>query len=326
MWAVPGARVAITGTLPIPAEGQPHVLIGGRDARVVAASTRSIRVIVPPASEGGTMAVHIDEPPGETAMLGVARMVAQEVHHVDSPVFDDNGRLYVTHSGGRETRVAVPLHRINRDGAQQPLAVEIANPTSLAIGPDGLLYVSSRFDSRVYRVNADDHAELYVAEVGVPTGLAFAGDGTLFIGDRSGSILKVAPDRRVEPYATLPPSVAAFHLAYGQDECLYVTAPTLATQDALYRITPARLIEVVTNGFGRPQGLAFDSTGMLYVVDGLAGGAGLYRVNVSRPQPRPELVLSAPALVGVAFDPFGGVALASNDTVWRLEVPLRRMH
>jgi hypothetical protein len=28
-------------------------------------------------------------------------------------------------------------------------------------------------------------------------------------------------------------------------------------------------------------------------------------------------------LVGVAFAPDGGVVLASNDTIWRLDVPLR---
>ncbi len=106
------------------------------------------------------------------------------------------------------------------------------------------MYVSSRFDGNVYRLTPDDRAELYVTEVGVPTGLAFAPDGTLFIGDRSGSILRVSPDRHVETYATLPPSVAAFHLAYGPDDCLYITAPTLSTRDPLYRITPDRLVTV----------------------------------------------------------------------------------
>jgi hypothetical protein len=40
-------------------------------------------------------------------------------------------------------------------------------------------------------------------------------------------------------------------------------------------------------------------------------------------RPVPELVATAPGLVGVAFDPAGGVILASNDTVWRLDVPIR---
>ena len=196
-------------------------------------------------------------------------------------------------------------------------------PHTLKLGPDGLIYISSRFEGHVHRLTADDRVELYATELGVPTGLAFAPDGTLFVGDRSGSILKVSPERQVETYATLPASVAAFHLSYGPDDCLYVTAPTLATHDPVYRITRERLVDVVCNGFGRPQGLAFDASGALYVADALAGGAGLYRIDLSLERPKPDLVLSAPMLVGVAFDPRGGLVLASNDTIWKLDVDLK---
>jgi sugar lactone lactonase YvrE len=143
------------------------------------------------------------------------------------------------------------------------------------------------------------------------------------VGDRSGSILRVSPQRDVDTFATLPASVAAFHLAFGPDGALYVTAPTLSSRDPIYRIGPDRLVDVVSDGFGRPQGLAFDSRGDLYVVDALAGSAGLYRVAVSLPNPTPELVLTAPSLIGVAFDPDGGMVLASSDTIWHLNVDLR---
>jgi sugar lactone lactonase YvrE len=323
-WALPGARVALVGThFPLPAEGPPHVLIDTADARVVAASPRTVRVVVPADAPGGHAAVRMDELPGEVAGLEIARVLTGDVHQVDSPAFDRAGRRYVTQSGGRETKVPVPLYRIGADGAREPLTVDIANPTSMAAGPDGAMYVSSRFDGNVYRLTPDDRAELYVTEVGVPTGLAFAPDGTLFIGDRSGSILRVSPDRHVDTYATLPPSVAAFHLACGPDESLYVTAPTLSTRDPLYRITRDRLVTSVTDGFGRPQGLAFDSSGTLFVVDALAGGAGLYRVDLSQPRPIPVLAVAAVSLVGVAFDPAGGIILASNDTIWKLDVGLK---
>jgi sugar lactone lactonase YvrE len=323
-WALPGGKVAIVGGhFPLPLDGPPHVLIDSADARVVAASSHAIRVIVPPGGAGGSSIVRLDELPGETAQIVVGRVFATDVHQVDSPAFDRLGRLVVTHSGGRDTKMPVPLYRIGQDGAREALAVEIANPTSLALGPDGLMYVSSRFDGNVYRLTADDRQEMFVTEVGVPTGLAFAPDGTLFIGDRSGSILRVSPDRHVDTFASLPPSVAAFHLAYGPDHCVYVAAPTLSTHDALYRISPDRMVSVVTEAFGRPQGLAFDSTGTLYVVDALAGAAGLYRLDVSQGHPAPVQVLSAQALIGVAFDPAGGVALASSDTIWKLDVDLK---
>lgn len=269
------------------------------------------------------MPVRLDELAGETAYVEVARPIATGLHLVDSPAFDARGRVYVTHSGGRGTKVPVPLYRLGRDGIREPLAVDISNPTSLALGPDGMMYVSSRFDGHVHRVTADDRVELYATELGVPTGLAFGPDDALYVGDRSGSILRVSNDRQVETFASLPASVAAFHLAFGPDKCLYVTGPTLATHDALYRITPDRLVDVVCDPFGRPQGLAFDEAGALYVADALAGAAALYRVDVTRPNPVPELVLTAPALVGLAFDPAGGIVLGGSDVVWRLDVPVR---
>lgn len=322
-WAVPGGVVSIDGAhLPLPADGPPHVLVDTADAHVAAASHRSLRIVVPAEQEGGRVPVRIDELPGETAFLQVAQVLTTGVHQVDSPAFDRDGRLYCTMSGQRGAKASVPLYRIGPDGVREPIAVDISNPTSLTVGPDGLLYVSSRFDGHVFRLLGDDRVELYATELGTATGLAFDPDGTLFVGDRSGTVLRVTADRQVESFASIPPSVAAFHLAMGPDRCLYVTAPSLSTHDTIYRITPDRLVEPVNSGLGRPQGLAFDATGALYVVEALAGSVGVYRLDVSRPNAAPELVVTAPSLVGLAFDPAGGLILANAETVWRLDVPL----
>ena len=143
----------------------------------------------------------------------------------------------------------------------------------------------------------------------------------LYVGDRSGTVFAVQSDRTVNTIATLPASVAAFHLAIGPDDCVYVTAPTLGPYDYVYRIDPqSGSIDKVYSGFGRPQGIAFDSQGALYVVEALAGWNGLYRV---RPDGTSELIVSGQSLVGVAFNPKGGLVVASNDTAYRLDVPIR---
>ena len=125
----------------------------------------------------------------------------------------------------------------------------------------------------------------------------------------------MTPDGRATSFASLPASVAAFHLAIGPDGTLYVTGPTLASYDAVYRIDADGTVTTRYGGFGRPQGLAFDTSGSLFVVDALAGSSGLYRLP---PHGDPELVLAAPSLVGVAFDSRGHVVVASNDTAYRL--------
>ena len=322
--AVPGGRVTLIGTrLPLPDDGPPHVTIAGQAARVVVASSRAIGVLVPEVP-GGPLPVRVTELPAESLVLDVGTVLTTGVHQVDSPLSDANGFVYLTHSGTRDTKAPVPLYRVGPDGVREPIAVEIANPTSMALGPDGSIYVSSRFEGQVYRLTPDLRAELFATDLGVATGLACASDGTLYVGDRSGTILRISAGqsgesaRHVEAYATIPASVAAFHLALGPDGSLYVTAPTLASHDVVYRVTPAREVQVVCGGFGRPQGLAFDASGVLFIADALAGGAGLYRVDVREAAPVPELVIAAPHLVGVAFDPRGGMLLASHDTIWRI--------
>ena len=129
------------------------------------------------------------------------------------------------------------------------------------------------------------------------------------------------PDRTVNAIATLPASVAAFHLAVGPDDCVYVTAPTLGPYDHVYRVDPAtgaidRDVLRVRPAAGHRVRLA----GSLYVVEALAGSNGLYRV---RPDGSAELVVAGQSLVGVAFDPTGGLVVASNDTAYRLDVPIR---
>ena len=118
--------------------------------------------------------------------------------------------------------------------------------------------------------------------------------------------------------ASVPASVAAFHLAMGPDGNLYVTGPTLTARDHVYRVSLDGKVEVAWSDFGRPQGLAFGPDGALYIVEALSGASGLYRVELESAAP-PQLVLSGAGLVGVAFDPLGGVVVASNDTAWRLE-------
>ncbi len=268
--------------------------------------------------------MRVDGVTGDTLVVDVARTLATDIHQVDSPVCVADGTIYATQSGTRENKSATPLYRIAPDGAREALTVDIANPTSLALGPDDAVYVSSRFEGLVYRVNPRGEVDVYASELGVATGLAFGRDGALYVGDRAGSILRVSPGttpdatRQVDPFASLPPSVAAFHLARGPDDCLYVTAPTLASRDTIYRITPDRQVDSWYTGFGRPQGLTFDSTGTMFVVDALAGSAGLYRIDMTTRTPEPELIVAAPQLVGVASHPHGGLVLASNDTLWRL--------
>ncbi|HVC21137.1 MAG TPA: hypothetical protein VNE16_13745 [Vicinamibacterales bacterium] len=321
LWSIAGGRLDIHGAdFQVTAERLPDVRLGDLPARVVYASPSVLGVRVPDGLEGGRTPVRIVEVPGETAFVEIGKPVATGIHQVDSPVIDAHGNLYVTYSGTRGEEVPVSVYRVGPDGTRETFASGIVNPTSMAFDRAGLLYVSSRFDGTVYRVGPDGRAEVFVSDMGVACGLAFAADDTLYVGDRSGTIFVVTPAGEARPFASLPPSVAAFHLAVGPDRALYVTAPTLAAYDHVYRVDPDGTVTPLPQRFGRPQGLAFDAQGALYVVDALAGASGVYRIVAGQPA---ELVVAGPGLVGLALDPRGGLIVVSNDAAYRLQVPLR---
>jgi streptogramin lyase len=321
-WAIEGGSITIEGVgLPVDRPHLPEVRIGEVRARIVHASPDRITALVPAGLEGGSAPVRVEGVTGEAvsaplaASIELAAPFATGLHQVDNPVFDHDGNLYVTYSGTRGQQVPVSIFRVHRNGTRETFSSSIVNPTSMALDPEGRLYVSSRFEGTVYRVLADGSVETFATDLGVSCGLTFASDGTLFVGDRSGTIFRVSPDGRATTFASLPSSVAAFHLAMGPDRKLYVTGPTLSTYDSVYEIDPDGTTRTRYSGFGRPQGIAFDATGTLFVVEALAGVSGLYRLPEGR---SPELVLAGPGLVGVAFDPRGGLVVSSNDTAYRL--------
>lgn len=322
LWAVDEGTLLVEGD-DLPYDPPPRVTIGDTDARVSAASPKHLRIIVPPELDGGQVPLRVDAVPGGAVLMHIGTTLATGVHQVDNPAFDRDGNVYATFSGSRENRVPVTLFRVRRDGVREPMRVDIPNPTSVAVGRDGALYVSSRFEGSIYRVDTGTHqVRVFASKLGSPFGIAFDRAGNLWVGDRGGSIFRVDVDGDAHHVASLPSSVAAFHLAIGPDDAVYVSAPSLSPRDGVYRVQPDGAVETIVTGHGRPQGLAFDEKGRLYVVEALAGNAGLWRYDLAAGEGSRECVLAAGALVGLAFDPTGGLVVAGPDTLWRFDLPL----
>jgi sugar lactone lactonase YvrE len=317
---VEGGRLWLRGDgFPQPESTADLVTIGGQPARMAFASPDRLAVIVPAGLDGGETPVKVSWVPGATLYAKAGALVATGLHQVDNPVFGADGALYVTYSGSRGQEASVSIFRIPASGgAREPFVHGLVNPTSMVLGPDGRLYVSSRFEGRVYRVFDDGRYEVLASDLGVACGLAFDAEGTLYVGDRGGTIFRIHPSGRTEAFASVPSSIAAFHLAMSPDGDLYVSAPTLASYDSVRRIGPNGAVETLPMPFGRPQGLAFDAAGTLHVVEALAGGSGVYAIRAGV---APELVVAGAGLVGLAFGPGGKMAVASNESVFTFDPP-----
>jgi sugar lactone lactonase YvrE len=315
--ACPGALVHLEGDALAPVDGRlPEVWLGSSRARVAAASPSRLSFVVADDAPGGTHEVRVAGASGR-ATIRVGRAIAADVHQVDGPVIDSAGRAYATFSGSRGQQVPVSIFRISATGQREAFSSAVVNPTSMAVGPDRALYVTSRFEGAVYRIADDGSAALVASNLGVACGLAFGPDGALFVGDRTGTIFRVSLENgAVSTLAELPASVAAFHLACGPDGWLYVTGPTLSPVDPVRRVDPATgRVEIVCEGLGRPQGIAFDPSGVLHVADALAGASGIYAVEHGVPR----LAIAGRRLVGLAFEADGTTIVASSDTLYRFD-------
>jgi sugar lactone lactonase YvrE len=295
--AIPGGDVTIYGNgFAMPGFSRPHVRFGDAEGSVLFHAEKYVIARVP---ESAQNSVRI-----ETALqsqpfpVSIGVQIADNLHPVTSPAVDPSGNIYVTFSGQRGQRVPVPLYRITANYDVQPFVTQLTNPSGLAIDREGALYVSCRNDGTVHRVTPDGRAELWAEGMGIATGIAFDHAGNLFVGDRSGTIFKIGPDKEIFVFATLEPSIAFYHLAFSPAGELYVTGPTTSSFDRVYRISQGGEVKSFFRGLGRPQGLAFDRAGNLYVAASLGGKRGIVRIT---PDAKAELVLSGNGIVGVAL-------------------------
>ena len=314
--ALPGGEVELAGTNLGPLSlRQPVAMLGQLAAPVLLSRSKRLKLRVPDEAETGQLQVLQNGAQSNSVKVLIAGMIATDVHVVANPAVDSEGNIYATFSGQRGQSTEVSVFRIGSDGELRPFVTGIMNSTGLALDPEGFLYVSSRNDGTVFRVSPNGIYTQYAEGMGVATGLAFDSEQNLYVGDRSGTIFKIAPDRQIFVFATLEPSVAAYHLAFGKDETLYVTGPTTSSYDNVYAIDRDGDARVFYRGLGRPQGLALDIAGNIYVAASMQGKRGVVCIT---PSGEAALAVAGSGIVGLAFAPGGDLILATNTAMYHL--------
>jgi len=319
--AIPGGEVEIRGSgFATRNHVRPQVRFGEAEGTLALASPQRLVARVPEGAKGGVVRVVASEHESQPFPIAVGMQIADNLHPVASPAVDADGNIYVTFSGPRGQRVPVSLYKITANFSVKPFVTSLTNPSGLAIDRAGNLYVSCRNDGTVHRVTADGRSEQWIEGMGVATGLAFDRDHNLYVGDRSGTIFKISPTREIFVFATLEPSVAAYHLAFHPSGELYATGPTTSSFDRVYRISQGGDVTTFFRGLGRPQGLAFDRDGNLLVAASLGGRRGIVRIN---PHGRAELALGGSGVVGMALLPSGRAIVATSTAVFTLDWEVR---
>lgn len=316
--ALPLGEVELTGAFLGPnSKGTPGVVVGSYGAHVLMSRPSRLAFRVPQQATTGLIEVRSPLGVSNAAPLRVARLLSDGLHPVTSPAVSRSGMVYATISGQRGKQTPVSVVRVSPDGRGTPFVTGLLNATGLAFSPDGELFVTSRAEGNVYRIDGAGEPTLYAEGMGIATGCVFDSEGNLFVGDRSGTIFKIDPERKIFVHATLEHSVSAYHLAINNAGELFVTGPTLSSNEAIWMIDTHGSPRVWYRGLGRPQGLALDKDGDVFVAACLHGYRGLVRVT---PSGHSELVLSGNNLVGVAFSPLGTTILATNDSVYDVDL------
>jgi sugar lactone lactonase YvrE len=315
--ALAGGEIRITGSGLRPNElRRPKVQFGEVEASVVVSANSFLVARVPDGAASGPVVVAADGHVSNAHAVKVAVPIAESLHPVTNPALDGEGNIYATVSGKRGQAVPVAVFKIDTNYTVKPFVVEMMNATSIAFDRQGQMYVSSRHDGAVYRVTPSGAMTTFAEGMGVATGIAFDREQNLYVGDRSGTIFKIGGDQQMFVFATLEPSVSAYHLAFGPKGDLFVTGPTTSSFDCVYKITPNGAVSNFYKGLGRPQGLAFDVEGNLYVAASLAGKRGIVKIT---PDASATLEVAGHGLVGLAFAPGRSVVLATNDAVHHLQ-------
>jgi sugar lactone lactonase YvrE len=321
-YAVPGAEVTIDcEDLDTADPTLCAVWFGAERAPIVALSPKRVLAIVPEPKISGPVDVVLECDGARSApmTITVGKQLAEDLHPVANPAFDpDDGSVFVTRSGSRGEQLPVTIFRIDAGGEIVEFSGDIVNPTGIAFDSTGQMFVSSRVDGTVYRITPFKEAVPFARNLGIATGIAFDRSDTMYVGDRSGTVYKVNGIGEETAWAHPEPSVSAYHLAVGPDETLYMTGPTVASFDSVVRFDENGRGSVFYKGLGRPQGLAFDATGNLYVVASLRGRRGIVRISPDGKDA--EMFVAGMNLVGLAFSATGDLAIASTDSLYSLEL------
>jgi len=315
--AIPGGEIVIKGSGLAENGLRPVVRFGDQPGSVLLSSSNRLIVRVPEDVVGRHLTVETGAGLSAPTPVVVGLTIAQNLHPVANPAVDSQGNIFTTFSGSRGQKVATSVFKIDANRAMHPFLNEVMNATGVAVDRHGNLYVSSRMEGSIYKVTPSGQRSTFAQGMGVATGMAFDRDENLYVGDRTGTIFKISPDRQIFVFATIEPSVAAYHLAFSSAGELYVTGPTTSSFDHVMRVSAAGEVTSFYRGLGRPQGLAFDIEGNLYVVASLAGKRGVVRLT---PDARAELVISGYDLVGLAFGRHESMILATHNSL--VELPL----
>ena len=284
--------------------GPPVSSLGTHPAQVLMSRPGRLAFRVPE-NAGSRARLKCERPPESATLhrMRIARELSGGLHPVTSPAVSRSGMIYATISGQRGKQTPVSVVRVSPDGRGTPFVTGILNATGLAFSPEGDLVrdLARRRQCLSHRsapASPPSTPRAWASPPARPSMRMATCLSAIAAARFSRSIRSV----KIFVHATLEPSVSAYHLAMDTEGTLFVTGPSLSSNEAIWAIEPHGEARAWFRGLGRPQGLALSKEGDVYVAACLRAVAAWCAL---RRMAMPPSSLAGINLVGIAFSPLG---------------------
>lgn len=196
-------------------------------------------------------------PPAQTTVSGL--------NGPEGLCFDSNGNLYIGSTTGEITRVF-------RDGSREIFVDLDRELAGLTTGPQNEIFVASPRTGEVLAVSQDGVVRVATSELDTPRAIVFDGMQRAIVSAYGlGGDPQIAVIEFDGTYHTLTTEIHSPNgMAFGPNRLLYVadTAMNRIVSMPLDNFGEVGTPEVYASGIGRPNGIAFDEKGNLYVASG----------------------------------------------------------
>ena len=273
--AITGGELHIRGEH-LATDGLPTVRLGNQKAHLIVAGDSYIIARVPDSAIVGEVQVSAGGAMSATHETHLGIQIAESLHPVANPAVDREGNVYTTFSGSRGHKAPVSVYKTDTSYNTRPFVTDLMNATGWHLtGKASFTHRAGTTGSSIRSHRAATCRSMRKVWAWL-RGIAFDRDENLYVGDRSGTVFKISRSRQIYVFATLEPSIAAYHLAFGPEDYLYVTGPTTSSFDAVHRISKAGEVETYYRGLGRPQGWPLTPMGACMWLDHSQDGAALF--------------------------------------------------
>lgn len=228
--------------------------------------------------------------------------------------FDKNDLLHIASLRGNEIVVANASTGtiLKRLGPKQG----VETPDDVAIGPDGSLYWTSFETGKVCRLSPQGVRSEQMLAPGVNP-IAFSNDGRLFVAVayKGDMLYQLDPFFQYKPRAILRNVGWLNGMNWGRDGFLY--APVWSKGQVVRINVNSGKTEILTDGFGNPAAVKFDSRDRLHLVDYQTGKVWRISIQTGRKE---VLIQLPPHLDNLAFDSKDRLFVSHSDEGYIYEI------